>query len=129
MLGKGLMSTRVRVSYEISLPLADLSYPVMAYEGDNNCVFGSRGTDVGPSGPSSMLWVGPTSSLDTFISMPTGALFFILTALLLSFYIRRFCRERESQRAAVLSSLGLDNARDGARNKKKKFIGFFHPYW
>jgi hypothetical protein len=32
MLGKGLMSTRVRVSYEISLPLADLSYPVMAYE-------------------------------------------------------------------------------------------------
>jgi hypothetical protein len=61
----------------------------------------------------------------------TAALFFIgLTAsLLLSFYIRRFRRERESQRAAVLSSLGLDNAHDDARNKKKKFIGFFHPYW
>jgi hypothetical protein len=62
--------------------------------------------------------------------MLTGALFFIFTApLLLSFYIQRFFREKESQRTAVLSSLGLDNARDGARNKKKKFIGFFHPYW
>ncbi|KAF8497476.1 mannosyltransferase [Russula emetica] len=62
--------------------------------------------------------------------MLTGALLFlILTApLLLSFYIQRFYRERESQRAAVLSSLGLDNAHDDARNKKKKFIGFFHPY-
>jgi hypothetical protein len=107
--------------------------------GDTCCWFGSRakvggggggGRDVGPSGPSLMLWVEPTNSLDTFIPMLTGALFFIFTApLLLSFYIQRFCRERESQRAAVLSSLGPDNARDGARNKKKKFIGFFHPYW
>jgi hypothetical protein len=65
--------------------------------------------------------------------MLTGALFFILTApLLLTFYIQRFSRKRESQRAAVLSSLGLDNAHDDdddARDKKKKFIGFFHPYW
>jgi hypothetical protein len=62
--------------------------------------------------------------------MLTGALFFILTApILLAFYIQRFCRERESQRAAVLSSLGLDNAHEEARKKKKKFIGFFHPYW
>jgi len=60
--------------------------------------------------------------------MPTGALFFILTVpLLLGFYIRRFSREKVSQRSAVLSSLGLDNAHDDARNKK--FIGFFHPYW
>ena len=68
----------------------------------------------------------------TFIPMLTSPLFFILTApLLLSFYIQRFCRKKESQCAAVLSSLGLDNARDDddARNKKKKFIGFFHPYW
>jgi hypothetical protein len=70
----------------------------------------------------------------TFIPMLTSPLFFIITApLLLSFYIQRFCRKKESQRAAVLLSLGLDNARDDddddARNKKKKFIGFFHPYW
>jgi hypothetical protein len=62
--------------------------------------------------------------------MLAGALFFIITApLLLNFYVKRFRRKSESQRAAVLSSLGLDNAHDVARNKKKKFIGFFHPYW
>jgi hypothetical protein len=72
-----------------------------------------------------------TNSLVHFlIPMLTGALFFILTApILLSFYVQRFCRKRDLQRAAVLSSLGPDNARDDARNKKKKFIGFFHPYW
>ena len=72
------------------------------------------------------------NSLVTFMSVLTGTVFFILTAtapLLLSFYIQRFGRERESQRVAVLSSLGLDNPHDDARNKKKKFIGFFHPYW
>ena len=62
--------------------------------------------------------------------MLTGALLVILTVLLpLSFYIQRFCRERESQRATVFASLRLDNAHDVARGKKKKFIGFFHPYW
>ena len=62
--------------------------------------------------------------------MLTGALFLILTApFLLSFYIKKFFRERESQRTAVLSSLGLNNAHDDARKKKKRFIGFFHPYW
>ena len=62
--------------------------------------------------------------------MLTGALFLVLTApFLLSFYIKQLFRERESQRAAVLSSLGLNNAHDDARKKKKKFIGFFHPYW
>ena len=62
--------------------------------------------------------------------MVAGALFFIFTApLLLSFYIQRFRRERVSQRATVLLSLGLDNTHDDARKKEKKFIGFFHPYW
>jgi len=64
--------------------------------------------------------------------MLTGALLFfiILTApLFLSFYIRRFNLERESQRAAVVSSLGLDNDDARDKKKKKKFIGFFHPYW
>ena len=35
MLGIGLMGIRVTVSYEVSLPLADLSYPVMGYERDS----------------------------------------------------------------------------------------------
>ena len=62
--------------------------------------------------------------------MLTGALFFILTApLLLSFYIKRILRERESQREAVLSSLGPTDPHDDARKKKKQFVGFFHPYW
>jgi len=59
--------------------------------------------------------------------MLTGALLLILTApLLLSLYIHRFRRAAASQRAAVLLSLGLQN---DAHSKKKKFIGFFHPYW
>ncbi len=63
--------------------------------------------------------------------MSTGALLSILTApLILIFYIQRFCREKESQRTAVLSSLGIDNVHDDDdARKKKKFIGFFHPYW
>ena len=65
-----------------------------------------------------------------FIAMPTGALLVaLIVLLLLSFYIRRFSRERASQRAAVLASLGLDKAHDARSSKKKKFIGFFHPYW
>jgi hypothetical protein len=63
--------------------------------------------------------------------MPTGAPLLILTVVLpLSFYLQRFGRERASRRAAVLASLGLDNAHDArGGGKKKKFIGFFHPYW
>lgn len=57
--------------------------------------------------------------------MLTAAILFILNALL-TLYIRRFRRAATSQRAAVLSSLALQN---DAQNKKKKFIGFFHPYW
>jgi hypothetical protein len=64
--------------------------------------------------------------------MSTSALLLTLAVLLpltLSFYLQRFGRERTSQHAAVLSSLGIDNAHDTRGKNKKKFIGFFHPYW
>lgn len=62
--------------------------------------------------------------------MPTGALLLILAVVLpLSFYLQRFGRGRTSQRGAVLSSLGIDNVHDVPGKNKKKFIGFFHPYW
>jgi hypothetical protein len=60
--------------------------------------------------------------------MPASALFLIFTVpLLLGLYVQRFRRARASQRAAALASLGLHV--DDAHGKKKKFIGFFHPYW
>lgn len=69
----------------------------------------------------------PSFIHDTFVAMPTGALLLVLTApLLLSLYVHRFRRAAASQRAAALSSLSLQN---DAHIKKKKFIGFFHPYW
>ena len=59
--------------------------------------------------------------------MLTGVVFLILTVpLLLTLYIRGFSRSKDLQRAALLSSLGLEN---NAQGKNKKFIGFFHPYW
>jgi hypothetical protein len=62
--------------------------------------------------------------------MPTVALLLILTApLLLTLYVHRFRRAAASQRATALSCLGLQNGADAARNNKKRFIGFFHPYW
>ena len=60
--------------------------------------------------------------------MLTSALFLIFTVpVLLSLYIQRFRRATASQHAAALASLGLQV--DDAHGKKKKFIGFFHPYW
>ena len=58
--------------------------------------------------------------------MLTSALLILTAPLLLSLYVYRFRRAATLQRAAALSSLGLQN---DAHSKKKRFIGFFHPYW
>ena len=70
----------------------------------------------------------PHSLRTTFVAMPTSALFLIFTVpFLLGLYVQRFRRATASQHAAALASLGLQV--DDAHGKKKKFIGFFHPYW
>lgn len=48
------------------------------------------------------------------------------TLLLLGVYVRNFRRAAVSQRLAALSFLKPE---DNAPRGKKKFIGFFHPYW
>jgi hypothetical protein len=62
-------------------------------------------------------------------AMLTSALFLVpsfLTLLLLGVYVRNFRRATVSQRSAAFSFLKLE---DHAQRGKKKFIGFFHPYW
>jgi hypothetical protein len=62
--------------------------------------------------------------------MLTSALLLILTTpLLISLYLHRFRRAAAPQRAAALSSLGPLQNDAAQNNKRKKFIGFFHPYW
>jgi hypothetical protein len=62
--------------------------------------------------------------------MLTSALLLLTIPFLLSIYLHRFRRAAASHRLAALSSLGLLIRNDYAQNKKKKkFIGFFHPYW
>jgi hypothetical protein len=65
----------------------------------------------------------------TTTAMLTSALFLapsFFAALLLAVYVRNLRRASISQRSAALSFLKLE---DNAPKGKKKFIGFFHPYW
>ena len=54
------------------------------------------------------------------------AMLTLFLLLLLGVYVRNFRRVALSQRLAAFSLLKLE---DHAHRGKKKFIGFFHPYW